>query len=219
MNYQTSFKSLLLAAACAASLTAPGFAADDPVATTAPAGTDNVSTHGVLGQNLANLGFSFVDLHNTSVNATAYNLTLNQGIQTGLDTLFEYNYQRSDDTGVGRLSEQKVNFGARAYTNYRGFKPFVDGGIGWTWLKAPLGLDNNSFFLFASVGAEYQATPDLTITPAVRYWYATKNSVGDVWEFSVKANYWLTEKLALTAKISRDDDQTTSFGLGVNYRF
>jgi len=219
MNKHPSLKSLLLAAAFAAGLTAPAFAAGDPVVSSTPTTNVSSNTHGVLGQNLANLGFSYVDIHNSSVNAMAYNLTLNQGIQTGIDTLFEYNYLRSEDTGVGRVSEHKVNFGGRAYTNYQGFKPFVDGGIGWVWEKAPLGLSDNSFLLFASVGAEFQATPDLTITPAVRYWYATRNSIGDVWEFSVKANYWLTEKLALTAKISRDDDQTMEYGLGINFRF
>ncbi len=218
MNYVTSYKSLLLAAACAAGLTAPAFAADAPVVATAAPATEQ-STHGVLGQNLANLGFSYVDLHNSSVNAMAYNLTLNQSIQTGIDTLFEYNYLRSEDTGAGRLIEQKVDFGGRAYTNFNGFKPFVDGGIGWFWQKKPLAIKDNSFLLFASVGAEFQAAPDLTITPAVRYWCTTKNSANDVWEFSVKANYWVTEKLAITAKISRDDNQNMGYGLGLNFRF
>lgn len=217
MNITPSTKSLFLAAAFALGLTAPGFAAETPVD---PAATTAGSiSHGVLGHNLANLGFSYVDIHNSNIDATAYNLTLNQGIQTGIDTLFEYNYLRSEDTGIGRISEHKVNFGGRAYTNYKGFKPFVDGGIGWVWQKAPLGLSDNSFLLFASVGAEFQATPDLTITPAVRYWYATDSAIGDVWEFSVKANYWFSEKLALSAKISRDDDQTMEYGLGANFRF
>ncbi len=219
MNYKTSFKSLLLAAGCSLGLAVSGFASDDPVVAATPTSTVNASSHGVLGQNVANLGFSYVDIKNSSVNAYAMNLTLNQAIQTGIDTLFEYNYLRSDDTGIGRITEHKVNFGGRAYTNYQGFKPFVDGGIGWVWERAPLGLSDNSFLLFASVGAEFQATPDLTITPSVRYWYATKSSVGDVWEYSVKANYWLTEKLALTAKLGVDDDQTMEYGLGLNYRF
>lgn len=220
MNNVTSYKSLLLAAACALGWSAPGFASDDPaVVATTTVNTVNSGSRGVLGENLASLGFSYVDIGHSSINAAAMNLTLNQGLRTGVDTLFEYNYLRSEDTGVGRLSEHKMNFGGRAYTNYEGCKPFVDGGIGWVWEKTPLGLSENSFLMFASVGAEIQATPDLTITPAVRYWYATNNSLGDVWEFSVKANYWMTEKIAVTAKLGRDDDQTTEYGLGLNYRF
>jgi opacity protein-like surface antigen len=220
MNYVPSYKSLILVAACAAGLAAPAFAADDPTAvSSAPAATVDAGSRGVLGHNLANLGFSYVDIDDSSIDAMAYNLTLNQGLRTGVDTLFEYNYLRSENTGVGRISEHKVNFGGRAYTNYNGFKPFVDGGIGWAWLKAPLGLSESSFIVFASVGAEFQACPDVTITPAVRYWYAANSSVDNVWEFSVKANYWVTEKLAITAKLGIDDDQNSEYGLGVNFRF
>ena len=220
MNNVTSFKSLLLAAACTLGLAAPGFASEDPaVVSSTPKTAIDTGSRGVLGHDLAALGFSYVDIGHSSVNATALNLTLNQGLRTGVDTLFEYNYLRSEDTGIGRISEQKVNFGGRAYTNYNGFKPFVDGGIGWVWQNAPLGLGEDSFLLFASVGAEFQVTPDLTITPAVRYWYATKNSLGDVWEYSVKANYWFSEKIALTAKISLDNNNTAEYGLGINYRF
>ena len=220
MNYNTSFKSLLLAAACSLGLAAPGFAADDPtVVSSTPTTTVDAGSRGVLGHNLANFSISYVDIDDSSVDATVFNLTLNQGLRTGVDTLFEYNYLRSENTGLGRISEHKVNFGGRAYTNYNGFKPFVDGGIGWAWLKAPLGLSDNSFLVFASVGAEFQACPDLTITPSVRYWYATKSSVDDAWEFNVKANYWVTEKIAITAKLGIDDDQTMEYGLGFNYRF
>jgi opacity protein-like surface antigen len=220
MNYVTSYKSLVLAAACAAGLAAPTFASDDPVAASAPVTTTiSPTTHGVLGHNLANLSFSYVDIDDSSVDATAFNLTLNQGLRTGVDTLFEYNYLRSENTGVGRISEQKVNFGGRAYTNYKGFKPFVDGGIGWAWMKAPLGFSDNSFLVFGSVGAEFQVTPELTITPSIRYWYPTRSSVDDAWDFSVKANYWVSEKFAVTGKISMDDDQSIEYGLGVNFRF
>lgn len=220
MNYVTSYKSLILVAACAAGLTVPAFASDDPAAASAPATTTlSPVTHGVLGQNVANLGFSYVDIDDSKVDATAFNLTLNQALRTGVDTVFEYNYLRSENTGLGRITEQKVNFGGRAYTNYNGFKPFVDGGIGWAWLKAPLGLSENSFLVFASVGAEFQATPELTITPSVRYWYATKKSVDDTWDFGVKANYWLSEKIALTGKVSMDDDQNIEYGIGFSYRY
>ena len=220
MNKVTTLKSLLIASACLFGAASSGFAADDSalVSTVSSPSVDSGS-RGVLGHDLAALGFSYVDVGHSSVNAEAFNLTLNQGIRTGVDTLFEYNYQRSENTAVGRFSEDRVNFGGRAYTNYNGFKPFVDGGIGWVWEKAPLGLSMNSFLAFASVGAEFQATPDITITPAVRYWYATKNSIGDVWEYSVRANYWLTEKIALTAKIGIDNDDTKEYGLGVNFRF
>jgi|GEM_PF-518125 len=218
MNYITSYKSLLLAAACAFGAAAPAFASDDPAMVSSAPTTVATGSHGVLGHNLAELGFSYIDIDDSSVDASAMNLTLNQGIRTGLDTLFEYSYLRSENTGVGRVSQQQLNIGGRAYTNYNGMKPFVDGGIGWAWFKAPGNYRFDSFVVFASVGAEIQATTDLTITPSVRYSYMTRDS-DDKWDFGVKANYWLTEKLALTGKISMDDDQTMEYGLGVNFRF
>lgn len=218
MNTKNITKTVLLAATCALWGSVAALAADDPAVVSVAVDQDPVP-RGALGQNTAALGFSYIDADDSGIDANAINLTLNQGLRTGLDTLLEYNYLRSENTGFGDIVEHKFNFGGRAYTNFHGFRPFVDGGIGWTWLKAPLGLSDNSFLWFASIGAEFQATADLTITPMIRFWDATSYTDGDTWEYGVKANYWVNEKLGVTAKVIRADSESTEYGLGINYRF
>lgn len=216
MNKPNIIKSLLCSAACIFASTGVVLASDDPAAVeTAPTS----APRGVLGQTVTNLGFSYIDIDDSGIDANAINLTMSQGIRTGVDTLFEYNYLRSENTPVGDIVEHKAVIGGRAYTNFNGFKPFVDGGLGWTWLKAPLGLSDNSFLWFASFGAEFQATDALTLTPMIRFWDAASVDEGDTWEYGLKANYWVNEKLGVTAKIVRTDSESTEYGLGINYRF
>jgi opacity protein-like surface antigen len=219
MNNVTSLKSLALATALALGLASQAFAGDEPGAN-APANAPLPPlSHGLLGQTYASLGYSYSRLDSSPVNANALEFAMNQGISTGFDTLLEYTGTRSDDTGVGRLTEQTLEVGARAYTNYNGIKPYAEAGLGWTWLRAPLGLSDNSFVWFAGVGAEFQATSELTVTPVVRYSDATSYHSGSTWDFGVKANYWLSEKLGLTGKIMRNDSGDMTYGVGINFRY
>ena len=217
MNNVTSFKSLFLATTLVAGCAVAAFAGDEPAS--APNSSPAPLSHGLLGQTYASLGYNYSRLDSSSVNANGLEFAMNQGVRTGLDTLLEYTGTRTDDTGVGRLTEQILDLGARAYTNYNGIKPYAEAGVGWTWLNAPLGLSDNSFVWFAGVGAEFQATSELTITPLVRYSDATSYHSGGTWDYGVKANYWLTEKLGLTAKITRNDSQDMTYGVGINFHF
>jgi opacity protein-like surface antigen len=211
-----SFQNLVLAAALACSLAAPAFAADDP-STTAPAPA--AVGHGLLGQTYLNLGYSYTDIIDTSVNASTFGFALNQGVREGLDTLLEYSYTQSENTGFGRIDQQIFDVGARAFTNYDGVKPYAEAGLGGLWVKTPVMSHQHSFLWFVGAGVEFQATPDLTLTPFARLSYA--NSVTDPkqWDYGVRGNYWLTERLALTGSLTRDNTRDMSYGLGVNIRY
>ena len=215
MKNVTSFKSLILTAAVALALTASAFADTDSGAATALPPL----SHGLLGQTYASLGYTYTRLDSVPVNANGLEFAMNQGVRTGLDSFFEYAGIRTDNTGAGHLTEQTLEVGGRAYTNYNGIKPFAEAGLGWTWVSAPLGLSDNSFVCFAGVGAEFQVTSDLTVTPVVRYSDATSYHNGSTWDYGVKANYWLNEKLGITAKIMRNDSQDMTYGIGINFRY
>jgi hypothetical protein len=218
MKHFISLKTLILAIALPLGLAASAFAGDDTAAP-APVATPAAVGHGLLGQTYLNLGYSYTDIANTSVNASTYNLAVNQGVREGLDTFLEYSYAQSENTGFGRIDQQIFDVGARAFTNFNGLKPYAEAGLGGVWLKSPAVSHERSFLWFVGVGAEIQAATDLTFTPFVRLSYA--NSVDDhkVWDYGVRGNYWLTERLALTATLSRDNSRDTSYGIGVNLRY
>ena len=220
MKNVPTFKTLILTAALAAGLSSPAFADDtaDPAAAPAPAAAvDN--GHGLLGQNYANLGYHYTDYTDSSLHSDSLDFTLNQGIRDGLDTMFEYGYTRSSDTGIGRVTQQQADVGARAYTNFQGFKPYVEAGLGWGWQHAPAVEHKSSFIWFGGVGAEFQVAKDLSVTPLVRYSYADRFTSHGEWDYGVKANYWVTEKIGLQVSLLRDNTRDLSYGAGINFRF
>lgn len=215
MKNDTSIKTLILAGALALGLATTAVASDDPAAASASASAGR----GLLGQSYVNLGYGFHDLQGTGIDAQGFNLNLNQNVQEGVDTLLEYNYLRSDSFAGGRITQNALVAGGRIYSLFHGFKPYAEAGLGWVWLRAPLGLSDNSFAYFLGVGAEFQVSPDVTVAPFVRYLDATADSFDHEWDYGVRANYWVTEKVGLTAAVIRDNSRNMEYNIGVNYRF
>ncbi len=173
---------------------------------------------GLLGQTYASASLGYVDLDNTNVSARSYSLGLNQYVRDGVDSFLDYNYTRSERLAGTRLTQHDLLVGARAYTNYSGVKPYAEAGVGWVWQKAG-GVSDNSFAWAAGVGAEFTVAPATTVTPFLRYSDISSGGDNDQWEYGVKANHWLTEKVALQGSISRDDDRNMFYRFGVNVRY
>lgn len=209
------FKTFVLAAAASLGLASSAFAQ-----TSAPVAEPATITHssGLLGQTYASLGYGYVNFDNSSATARTYSLSLNQYVRDGVDTVFEYNYTRSSPVGNTRLKQHDLLFGGRFYTSWQGIKPYAEVGVGWVWQKAA-GFSDNSFAWGAGVGAEIEVAAKTSLTPFVRYTDITEGSDNDAWEYGVKANHWLTEKVALQGSISRDDDRNMFYRLGVNVRY
>jgi opacity protein-like surface antigen len=213
MKNQTSLKYFVLAAAASLGLAASAFAQ-----TTVAAEPTVSRSSGLLGQTYASASYGYIDLDDTSVNARSYSLGLNQYVRDGVDSFLDYNYTRSGRIAGTRLTQHDVLLGARVYTHWQGVKPYAEAGIGWVWQKAG-GVRDNSFAWAAGVGAEIEVAPKTTLTPFVRYSDLTEGGNNDQWEYGVKANHWLTDKLAVQGSISRDDDQNLFYRVGVNFRY
>lgn len=199
-----------LALGLASAATAQTVAATDTAPVTRSAG--------LLGQTYASASLGYVDLDNTNVSARSYSLGLNQYVRDGVDSFLDYNYTRSERFANTRLTQHDLLLGARVYANASGVKPYAEAGVGWVWQKGGGGRDN-SFAWAAGVGAEFTVAPATTVTPFVRYSDLTDGGNNDQWEYGVKANHWLTEKVSLQGSISRDDDRNMFYRFGVNYRY
>jgi len=213
MKNQTSLKYFVLAAAASLGLAASAFAQ-----TTVAAEPTVSRSAGLLGQTYASASYGFIDLDNTGVDARSYSLGLNQYVRDGVDSFLDYNYTRTDRIAGTRLTQNDVLLGARVYTHWQGVKPYAEAGIGWVWQKAG-GVRDNSFAWAAGVGAEIEVASKTTLTPFVRYSDLTDSGNNDQWEYGVKANHWLTEKLAVQGSVSRDDDKNLFYRVGVNFRY
>ena len=214
MKTLPSSRSFLAAAALALGLASAATAQTVTATDTTPV----TRSSGLLGQTYASASLGFIDLDNTGVDARSYSLGLNQYVRDGVDSFLDYNYTRSDRFAGTRLTQHDVLAGARFYVNHAGVKPYAEAGVGWVWQKAGP-VSDNSFAWAAGVGAEFSVASATSVTPFVRYSDLTDGGNNDQWEYGVKANHWLTEKVALQGGISRDDDRNMFYRFGVNVRY
>ena len=216
MRNHVSTKTLILAAACALGLSSAALAAEDAAPVSAPVVTIG---RGLLGESYSAMSYRYIDLHGTSADAHAFDFTLNQNVSEGFDVLLDYTYKNSEALAGGHANQRMFDLGVRAFTNTRGFKPYVEAGLGWQWAKAPLGYRANSPAYFLGTGVEFQMARDLALTPFVRYTDATKHGIGHEVDCGIKANYWLGEHVGIMTSISRDNSRDMRYGLGLTFRY
>ena len=216
MKQNHILKNLVISAAAAFSLAV--FARADvpldqePLEATTPVG------QGLLGQQYASLTYSYIDL-DAPVHADNFSFGFNQPLNTGLDAVFSYDWTQTGLLAGDRLNQQSVTAGLRAFSNaFAWGKPYVEAGGGYAWQRG-YGTSDNSFVWSVAVGAELQLAPAVTVTPFVRYADAPDLAGSGVFNFGVKANYWVDSQWAVMAGVERDDDQNTSFTIGTNFRF
>lgn len=216
MNKKNIIKSLIITGA--ASLGLAVFARadvplDPPTATTAVG-------QGLLGQQYANLSYSYLDYDNTSVSGDNFGFEYNQPLNTGLDAVFNYDWsQTSVFAGGNRLKTQSVDAALRAFGGtYAKARPYVEAGVGYAWQKFA-GSHDNSVVWKVGVGAEIQVAAAVSVTPFVQYRDAPDLANEGSWNFGVKGNYWVNSQWAVTAGVERDDDQNMAYTVGTNFRF
>jgi hypothetical protein len=211
-------KSLLLSAVAALGLATSAFAGgdgDSAASSAAPA----PATLGLLGQTYAGVSYSYLHLDASPVNASKYGFEYNQPLNPGFDTVFNYDWSQSGAIAGDRAHEQMVSAALRAFTASQTWgRPYLEAGIGYDWMKFA-GTKDHSFVWIAGAGIEFQPTTELSVTPFVRYERANSYADPDLFNYGVKANYWLTRQWALTAEISRNDSQDMAYKFGVNVRF
>jgi opacity protein-like surface antigen len=215
MNQKITLKSFILVAAASLGLATSALAAESP--TTAPASSANAL--GLLGQTYAGLSYSYLHLDSSPVNADSYGFEYNQALNTGFDAVFNYDWAQSGVVLGDRAREETLSAAVRAFcTKQTWGKPYIEAGIGYDWLKFA-SVKDRSFLWIAGAGVEFQATPELTVTPFVRYVRAESYADKDTVTYGVKANYWVNRQWAVSAGIDRNDSQDMGYKLGMNFRF
>jgi len=213
MKSYKSIKSCIAAAILGLGLSVSAAAQSAPVAEPATGG------QGLLGQSYATLEYGYADLDGTSTHADSYTFEINQPLNAGLDGFFGYNYTQSGRVAGTRVKQNTLAAGLRAYTVHSSWgKPFVEASAGYTWARWS-GSKDNSVAWGAAVGSEFQVAPKATVTPYVGYSDAPDLPGDGAWNFGVRGNYWVNTQWAITADISRDDDQNMLFSIGTNFHF
>ena len=216
MDTSHKIKSLLLVSLLALGLEVTA-RADEGLA--ADKFTPGTVSQGLLGQAYATLAYDYTDLDGAATHADSYTLSSNQPLAFGLDGLLGYNFSQWGTGGGGRVSQNTLSGGLRAFsTAYYWGKPYVEAGVGYAWLRGPGGKDN-SFVWEIAAGAEFQVAPRTTVTPFVQYTGTPDLAGGNKWNFGAKANYWIDTQWAVTVGLARDDNHNTAFTVGTNFRF
>ena len=188
--------------------------ADVPLENKEPLQSTTAVGQGLLGQQYANLTYTYIDLSGTSAHADDYTFAFNQPLNTGLDGIFSYDYTRANS-----LSQHNLMAGLRAFSDHYAWgKPYVEASAGYAQERVA-GVRDDSFVWGVGVGAEFQVAPAFTVTPSVGYKKAPDLAGSGTWTYGVKANYWIDSQWSVTAGISRDDNSNNMFTVGTNFRF
>ena len=216
MNTSLHLKSLLLASALALGLGVTVRADVEPLA-------DKVvpvaGSQGLLGQVYGTLTYDYVNLDGAATHADSYTLMSNQPLAFGLDGVLGYNFTQWGAGSGGRVNQNTLSGAIRAFsTSYNWGKPYVEAGVGYTWVRAS-GAKDNSFVWETAAGVEFQVLPRATVTPFIQYTDAPDLAGGSKWNFGAKASYWIDSQWAVTVGLARDDSHNTAFTVGTNFRF
>jgi hypothetical protein len=216
MTQKTTTRTTLVFAAAVLGLTASAWAQTAVASTPLPL---TETGRGLLGQTYAGVGYGYTDLNDSSVNLQGFSFNYNQPLNRGFDLNLGVGDARSSSFAGTRIRQQTFGASAVAFMPDLAWgRPFFSAGAGWFWTKTA-GFSDNSFLYSFATGVEFQATPELSLTPFVSYTDATSLHVNNKWGYGVKANYWFADPWGLSGELSRDDQSNTSYGVGVNLRF
>lgn len=173
---------------------------------------------GLLGQTYTELAYTYTHVHDSAFdNVNGFAFRYNQALSAGFDWNAGYAWGRSNEFAGVRARQEELTLGVTAFTDYKGTRPFIEPGVGWTRVKVG-GVKDDSFFYYVGVGVEFQVAQPLVLTPYAQFVDATEWS-GSTWNFGVKSAYRLTRQWSATADVSIDDDRNTGVSLGLAYKF
>lgn len=216
MKQTKNLKNTILAAALALGLVATATAQS---VNTAPAVSDTGA--GLLGSNYAQLSLNYLDLNDGPPSAArGFTFGYNQRLSSSVDFNAAYDWARAEAYGQ-HATQQKIDFGATAYTGLEWGKPYVQALAGWVWQKAG-SFNEDSFAYTLGTGVEFTVAPKLTLTPFVNFVRATGFNQSE-FDLGVKAAYRLNKEWSLTARAQYDavrhSSDAAEYSAGVAYHF
>lgn len=177
------------------------------------------STSGLVGTTYAGVSYGFIDFDNSEIDVHALKLDLNNNFGPNFDGFISYEHDRSEKFTDGRVTQNLVAIGTRAFVNWNSkFKPYAEGGVGWEWFRAPYGVRENSFLWLVGVGIEIGTGSRWTAAPFVRYYDLRDSNNSHNWNYGLRGSYWLNERVGIQLTGTRDDDHNMEYAVGLNYR-
>lgn len=174
---------------------------------------------GLLGETYAGLTYSYLNLDSSPSHADGFGFQYSQPLNPGLDGVLTYDWVQSGLVAGSRLNQQTIGGAVRAFTYARRWgKPYVEAGVGYSWIKFA-GAKDNSLVWGIAVGSEFQIAPAFAVTPFLQFQDAPDLAGGSTWNLGVKANYWIDRQWAFSGGLTVDDDHNATFTIGTNFRF
>jgi opacity protein-like surface antigen len=174
---------------------------------------------GLLGSRYTEATYKYIDLKGGD-HADGFGLTYNQPLNAGFDFVSNYQWAKADLSGFD-VRVQDLDVGVKAFSALSWGKPYVLAAVGWEWQKAA-GIRDHSFTYTVGVGAEFQATAALTVTPYVNFFRATAFNSSEI-DPGVKVAYRLNNAWSLTARVQYDDvrhgNESIEYSIGAAYHF
>lgn len=168
----------------------------------------------LLGARTAELGFGYVDVNASSVDAFAGNLSLNLPVATGVDLTASYTHSWVE--GHGNLNAELLDVGVVGYRDLGAVTAFGQLTLGYDWAEYGWADD---FVWGVRAGAEYSPTQTVTLIGSVGYDDGFDSSTEGAFDGTVRINYRASDKLVPYLSATWLEGGSIGASIGVAYRF
>ena len=139
----------------------------------------------------------------------------NQALQQKLDLILTGGLTQSQRVSGARGKQRDFAAGLRWHTDLGQMRPFAEATLGGAWFSYG-SYKNNSWSYAGAVGAEFQATPELSFAPLIGYSDAPDFSGAGGGFGVLRTNYWVNRNWSVRVNLSFDDD---GWGLGAGFAY
>lgn len=174
------------------------------------------ATAGLLGKRFVGVGFGWLDVNHSSVEAMSTGLEFNLPVHTNIDLGLGYGYtwlEGAEEIGH-TLGASVTGYFTRAEN-----KPYARLSIGQFWGNDDWYYDADYAIWGAEVGVERAVTDKLSLTFSVSYNDDFENGDNGSWSTALGGTYNLTDALVATADVSWLEYGSVGYTAGLAFRF
>jgi hypothetical protein len=145
------------------------------------------------------------------------NIPLNSFLDAGVKTSFE---KFSEDNL--RITDQRITGSVVGYADLENYKPFAEVSLtntAQTSTFSGLKYKNNESFSSFGAGIEAPVSRSSSIFGLITYNRYFNRNLDSYWTYKFGLNTWLTPKLGAVIAVSFWESESTTYSLGLMYRF
>lgn len=167
---------------------------------------------GLLGKRRVDLGFSYVDLNKSAIDAYGTGAFVNVPVCKNADVTVGYAYNWAE--AHSEVDVHAVSTDLTTYFKQGNYKPYATLSLGYVW------PDSDDRFVWAArAGVEVALDSKAAVSFSAGYDDDFRNENEGAWDAAVGISYWVNRSTALVAEVSLLEGGSVGYTIGCSVRF